>query len=86
MSEKINEDKKNNERCKIIKLGCNVSFEISMEYFKTQSYQSSLEHCKWNLAGHLGVLGSDMSLFYACYVFAWLGKLQAFTKKYSVTI
>ena len=44
VSEKINEDKKNNERCKIIKLGCNVIFEISMEYFKTQSYQSSLEH------------------------------------------
>ena len=46
MSEKINKDKKNNERYKIIKLGYNVIFEISMEYFKTRAYQSSLKHYK----------------------------------------
>ena len=68
MSEKINKDKKNNERRKIIKLGCNVIFEISMEYFKARTYQSSLEHYKWNLVGHLGILGLDMALFYACLV------------------
>ena len=74
VSEKINKDKKNNERRKIIKLGCNVIFEISMEYFKARTYQSSLEHYKWNLVGHLGILGLDMALFYACYVIAGLGR------------
>ena len=74
VSEKINKDKKNNERRKIIKFGCNVIFEISMEYFKEQTYQSSLEHYKWNLIGHLGILGLDMALFFACYVLAWLGR------------
>ena len=74
VSEKINKDKKNNERRKIIKLGCNVIFEISMEYFKARTYQSSLEHYKWNLVGQLGILGLDMALFYACYVLAWLGR------------
>ena len=68
VTEKINKDKKNNERRKIIKLGCNVIFEISMEYFKIQTYQSSLEHYKCNLVGHLGNIGFDMSLFYVCYV------------------
>ena len=71
VSEKINKDKKNNERCKIIKLVCTVIFEISMEYLTTQTHQSSLEHYKWNLDGHVGILGLNMSLFYACYVFAW---------------
>ena len=37
-----------------------------MEYFKARTYQSSLEHYKWNLVGHLGILGLDMALFYAC--------------------
>ena len=32
MSEKINKDKKNNGRCKIVKLGYNVTFEIFMKY------------------------------------------------------
>ena len=73
MSEKINKDKKNNERCEIIKLGCNVIFEISMECFKIRTYQSSLEHYNGNLGGHLGIFGLDMFLSYACYVFAWLG-------------
>ena len=71
VSEKINKDKKNNERRKIIKLGCNVIFEISMEYFKARTYQSSLEHYKWNL---VEILGLDMALFYACYILAWLGR------------
>ena len=48
-----------------------------MEYFKTQTYQSSLENYKLNLVGHLGILGLDMSLFYACYVFAWPGRAVA---------
>ena len=74
MSEKINKDKKNNERRKIMWLGWNVIFEISMKYFKAQTYQSSLKHYKWNLVGHLGILGLDMALFYACYVLTWLGR------------
>ena len=77
MSEKINKDKKSNEKCKIIKLRCNVIFKIPTEYFKTQTYQSYLEYYKSNLVGHLGILGLDMSLFYAFYVFVWLGRALA---------
>ena len=39
------------------------------------NYQSSLEHYKWDLVGQLGIPGLDMSLSYACYVFAWLGRV-----------
>ena len=74
VSEKINKDKKNNERRETIKLGCNVIFEISMEHFKARTYQSSLENYKSNLVGHVVILGLDMALFYACYVLAWLGR------------
>ena len=73
VSEKINKDNKNNERRKVIKLGCNVVFGISMEYFKARTDQSSLEH-EWNLVGHLAILGLYVALFYACYVLAWLGR------------
>ena len=73
VSEKINKDNKNNERRKVTKLGCNVVFGISMEYFKARTDQSSLEH-EWNLVGHLGILGLYVALFYACYVLAWLGR------------
>ena len=49
----------------------NVIVEISMEYFKTPTYQSPLEQYKWNLVRHLDNIGLDKSLFYVCFFYEY---------------
>ena len=90
VSEKTNKDKKNNERCEIIKLGCNVIFK-----YPWNTSKHKLTKVLWNIWSAIwAFLVSPYPMRVMCLldlVEFWLDnthetKVQGFTKKYSVTI